>query len=57
MIGTKVVHVCEGAVRYPLDGSKIVTWLCVIACMNNVQCEYDMLMYAIELLTWVIYGC
>ena len=30
-----------------LDGSKIVTWLCVIACMNNMQREYDMLMYAI----------
>ena len=30
-----------------LDGSKIETLLCVIACMNNMQCEYDMLMYTI----------
>ena len=30
-----------------LDGSKIVTLLCVIACMNNMQCECDMLMYAV----------
>ena len=30
-----------------LDGSNIETLLCVIACMNNMQCEYDMLMYAV----------
>ena len=47
MIGTKLVHICEGAVRYSIGWSKIVTWLCVIACMNNMQCEYDMLMYVV----------
>ena len=47
MIGTKLVHDCEGAVGTLLDESKIVTLLCVIAYRNNVQCEYDMLMYAI----------
>ena len=30
-----------------LDGSKIEILLCVIACMNNMQCEYDILMYAV----------
>ena len=30
-----------------LDGSKIVTLLCVMACVNNMQCEYDMLMYVV----------
>ena len=45
MIGTKLVHDCEGAVGTLLDGSKIVTLLCVIACMNKMQCEYDLLMY------------
>ena len=46
MIGTKLVHYCEGAMGTLLDGSKIVTLLRFIACMNNMQCEYDMLMYA-----------
>ena len=45
MIGTKLVHDCEEAVGTLLNGSKIGTLLCVIACMNNMQCEYDMLMY------------
>ena len=37
-----------------MDGSKIVNLLCVIACMNNMQCEYDMLMYVV----WCInMGC
>ena len=44
MIGTNLVYDCEGVV---LDGSKSVTLLCVIACMNNMECEYDMLMYAV----------
>ena len=47
MIGTKLVYDCEGAVGTLLDGSKIVTLLCVIACMNNMKCEYDMLMYVV----------
>ena len=45
MIGTKLVHYCEGAVGTLLDGSKIVRLLCVIAHRNNMQCEYDTLMY------------
>ena len=47
MIGTKLVHDCERVVGTPLDGSKIVNLLCVIACRNNMQCEYDMLMYIV----------
>ena len=47
MIGTKLGHDCEGPMRYPVGWSKIVTLLCVIACMNNMQCEYDMLMYVV----------
>ena len=35
----------------------MVTLLCFIACMNNMQCEYDMLIYVIDVLTWVVYGC
>ena len=40
-----------------MDGSKIVTLLCVIAYMNNMQCEYIVLIYAIDVLAWVAYGC
>ena len=47
MIGTKLVHDCEGDVGTLLDGSKIVTLLCVITYMNNMLCEYDMLMYVV----------
>ena len=42
MIGTKLVHDCEGAVRYP------VGWVqdCdLVVCYG--LCEYDMLMYVI----------
>ena len=28
MIGTKMVHICEGAVRYPVEWVKMVTLLC-----------------------------
>ena len=28
MIGTKMVHVCEGVVRYPVGWVKMVTLLC-----------------------------
>ena len=38
-----------------LDGSKIVTLLCVITCRNNMQCEYDMLMY-VELYKNILVG-
>ena len=41
------MHDCEGPVGTLLDGSKIVTLLCVISCSNNMQCEYDMLMYTV----------
>ena len=37
-IGTKMVHVCEGAVRYPVEWSQVETQLCVMACLNNMQC-------------------
>ena len=47
MIGSKLVHDCEGVVGTLLDGSKIVTLLCVISCRNNMHCEYDMLMYVV----------
>ena len=29
MIGTKMVHVCEGAMKYPVGCVKMVTLLCV----------------------------
>ena len=32
-----MVHVCEGAVRYPVDWVKMVTLLCVVACFNNMK--------------------
>ena len=40
-----------------MDGSKIVTLACVIAYMNNMQCGYIMLIYAIDVLAWGVYGC
>ena len=39
-----------------MDGSKIETLLCVIACMNNMQCEYYMLIMLYDVLTWVVHG-
>ena len=36
MVGTKMVHVCEGAVRYPVEWSKFETLLCVMACLNSM---------------------
>ena len=36
MIGTNMVHVCEGAVRYPVEWSQVETLLCVMACLNNM---------------------
>ena len=33
MIGTKLVHDCEGAVRYPVGWVKMVTLLCVVGMM------------------------
>ena len=32
-----MVHVCEGAVRYPIGWVKMVTLLCVVACFNNMK--------------------
>ena len=37
---------CEGTVRYLLDGSKIVTLLCVMAYVNTMLYENNMLIYA-----------
>ena len=37
MIGTKMVDVFEGAVRYPVGCVKMVTLLCVVACFNNMK--------------------
>ena len=39
-----------------LDESKIVTLLCVMACVNNMQCEYDLLCMLYDVLTWVEHG-
>ena len=39
--------IVKGPLGTLLDGPKIKTLLCVIACMNNMQCEYDMLMYTV----------
>ena len=46
MCGTKLVQVCEGTVRYLVGWSKIVTLLCVMALMNNMQCVRILLMHA-----------
>ena len=32
-----MVHVCEGVVRYPVGWVKMVTLLCVVACLNNMK--------------------
>ena len=37
---------CEGTVGTLLDGSKIVTLSCVMAYVNNMLCENNMLIYA-----------
>ena len=37
MIGTKMVDVFEGAVRYTVGWVKMVTLLCVVACFNNMK--------------------
>ena len=37
MIGTKMVHDCEGAMRYPVGWVKMATLLCVVACFNNMK--------------------
>ena len=29
---------CEGTVKCPVGWSKFETWLCVMACLNNMQC-------------------
>ena len=34
----------------------MVTLLCVVACVNNIQCEYDMLCMLYDVLTWVEHG-
>ena len=36
MIGTKLVHDCEGVVRYPVGWVKMVTLLCVVGVMRWV---------------------
>ena len=47
MIGTKLVHVCEGAVRYPIGWVQDCDLVVCYCCMNNMQCEYDVLMYVV----------
>ena len=47
MIGTKMVHDCEGAMEFPIGFVQDCDLVCVIACMNNMQCGYDMLMYVV----------
>ena len=47
MIGTKLVHDCEGVVRYPIGWVQDCDLVVCIACMNNMQCEYDMLIYVV----------
>ena len=37
MIGTKMVHDCEGVARYPVGWVKMVTLLCVVPCFNNMK--------------------
>ena len=34
MIGTKLVHDCEGVMRYPVGWVKMVTLLCVVGVMR-----------------------
>ena len=34
----------------------MVTLLCVMACVNNMQCEYDLLCMLYDVLTWVEHG-
>ena len=41
----------KGSLGTLLDGSKIVTWLCIIACMNNMQYEFHIYIYI------YIYAC
>ena len=48
MIGTKLVHICEGTVRCPVEWSKVCDLvLCYCLFEYHAVCEYVMLMHAI----------
>ena len=56
MFRTKLVHVCKGTVRYPVGWVQDCDLVC-FAYMNNMQYEYIMFIYAIDVLVWVAYKC